>query len=163
METLEKSRPKAFQTQESELEELGFKAAAESLKGKRELARKMRIAFEFHRVVTPENIKQFNEELLQRTRKVTDKYGSYTHQYLQFTPVESYGEIPPPEALALLREAKQRNCFDQFVVATIGTTSVSKVPDPILFGQIKGDQNYYFIAQWDDDVRIEDILKEDEG
>lgn len=157
MDTLEKgSKP---QVCESDLEELGFTKAAEGLKQKRALATKMRIAFEHYTVVTPDSIKLFNEELLKRSKTVTDKYGSYTHQFLKFTAIEEYGEIPPPEALQKLREAKAHKCFDRFEVATIGTTSVSKVPDPILFGVITGSDNKYFIAQWDDDVRIEDILR----
>jgi len=40
---------------------------------------------------------------------------------------------------------------------------VTVVPDPILLGRITGCENRYFIAQWDDDVKIEDILKENEG
>jgi hypothetical protein len=36
-------------------------------------------------------------------------------------------------------------------------------PDPIIFGRIKGSNNRYFVAQWDDDVKIEQILRADEG
>lgn len=144
---------------ESDLEELGFKAAADSLKQKRELARKLRIAFEFYRVVTPEHITAFNEKLYKSSR--ADAKIGYTYQKLAFVPIGQYGEVPPAAALEALREAKKRNCFDRFEVAKI--ESVTVIPDPILFGCIDGCDNKYFIAQWDDDVKIEDILKEDEG
>ena len=147
-----------------ELEELGFKAAASNVTAKRELARKMRIAFEHFRVITPDHITRFNEELKAKstTQDGKNKWGSiYTYQTLAFTPIEQYQEVPPAEALGKLREAKALDCFDSFEVATI--KSVTVVPDPILLGRIIGCENRYFIAQWDDDVKIEDILKDDEG
>lgn len=144
---------------ESELEELGFTAASTGLKQKRELARKMRIAFEFYKVVTPEYIARFNEELMKRSRQ--DNKSGYTYQHLKFTPIAQYGEIPPAPVLEALRDAKSKKCFDNFEIATI--ESVTVVPDPILFGTITGDSNKYYIAQWDEDVKIEDILRPDEG
>ena len=158
METVEKNQKPAVC--ESDLEELGFTRAAEGLKQKRELARKMRIAFEHFRVVTPEHITQFNQDLRKRSTS-PDSYGAYTYQKLVFIPIGSYGEIPPAPALEALRAAKSLKCFDSFEVAKI--ESVKVVPDPILFGVITGCDNKYFIAQWDDDVRIEDILRPDEG
>jgi len=158
MDTLEKT--KVVAPCEADLEELGFTQAASGLKQKRELARKMRLAFEHFRVVTPEHIKRFNEELYKRTH--TQSRGSFgTYQRLAFTPIAQYGQIPPAAALEALRSAKTIGCFDNFEVATI--ESVTVVPDPVLFGTIEGDQNKYFIAQWDDDVKIEDILRPDEG
>jgi hypothetical protein len=161
-EEIEKTTAPAV-VSESELEELGFKTAAAGVKTKREIARKMRIAFEHFRVVTPEHISRFNDELRKRTEvKGSVENGWIGHyQTLAFTPVEKYSEVPPAEALAKLKEARELKCFDTYVVATID--SVTVVPDPVLFGQITGCQNYYYIAQWDDDVKIEDILKEDEG
>jgi len=156
MDTLEKTKANPC---ESELEELGFTQAASDLKLKRELARKMRLAFEHFRVVTPEHIKRFNEELYKRT-KVSQQFG-FNYQRLKFTLIGQYGQIPPPAALEALRAAKKIGCFDSFEVATI--ESVTVVPDPVLFGTINGDMNKYFIAQWDDDVKIEDILRPDEG
>lgn len=154
MDTLEKTKPVVCET---DLEELGFTQAASGLKLKRELARKMRLAFEHFRVVTPEHIKRFNEELHNRSY---DKH-TYTYQRLKFTLIAQYGEIPPAPALESLREAKRIGCFDRFEVATI--ESVTVVPDPVLFGCIDGCDNKYFIAQWDDDVKIEDILRPNEG
>src|SRR5580765_3432952 len=157
MDTLEKTKV-ATRPCESDLEELGFTQAASGLKLKRELARKMRLAFEHFRVVTPEHIKRFNEELYKRSKT---SGSTYTYQRLKFTLIAQYGEIPPAAALEALRAAKKIGCFDNFEVATI--ESVTVVPDPVLFGCIDGDQNKYFIAQWDDDVKIEDILRPDEG
>lgn len=146
--------------QVSELEELGFKTAASNVTAKRELARKMRIAFEHFRVVTPQHIDQFNAKLREETRQDTGN-GGYNYKTLAFTPIERYPEVPPAEALLKLKEAKELQCFDTYEVATIQSRVV--VPDPILFGRITGCSNYYYIAQWDSDVSIEDILKEGEG
>jgi hypothetical protein len=35
---------------------------------------------------------------------------------------------------------------------------VKEVIDPIIFGKIDGCTDRFFIAQWDDDVKIEDIV-----
>lgn len=146
---------------ETDLEELGFTTAAKGLKEKRELARKMRIAFEHFRVVQPMHIQKFNEELYARSRTKTSITGSYSYQHLAFIPISQYGEVPPATALEALRAAKELKCFDSFEVAKI--ESVQIIPDPILFGIINGCDNKYFITQWDSDVRIEQLLKEDEG
>lgn len=158
MDALEKQQT---QVCESDLEELGFTAAANSVKQKRELARKMRIAFEHFRVVTPEHIKDFNEKLYTTSKSKAGQFGSYSYQRLTFTPISQYGEVPPAPALEALRAAKELKCFDSFEVAKI--ESVTVVPDPILFGCITGCDKKYFVAQWDDDVKIEDILRPDEG
>jgi hypothetical protein len=146
---------------EAELAELGFVTAAATVKTKRELARKLRIAFEHFRLVTPENFKRFNEELRVKTTKKDDLNWSTTFDQLMLTRAEAYGQVPPREVLDKVRQAKELGCFDRFEVATIH--SVKVVPDPIIFGVIEGSDNRYFVAQWDDDVKIEDILLPHEG
>ncbi len=147
---------------EDELAELGFTAASTKIKSDKTLARKLRIAFEHFRVVEPDKINRFNKELMERTKK-NDPVNQYSYIYdrLAFTPIANYQGVPPAEVLEKIKEAKKLECFDSFEVATI--ESVQVVPDPIIFGVINGSPNKYFISQWDEDVRIEDILKEDEG
>jgi hypothetical protein len=137
---------------EEQLRNAGFTVAATKLAQAKELARKLRVAFEHFRVVEPTHIKRFNQKLNQAgfMRGVTT--------YLAFTPIELYGEIPPVAALEALEKARELKCFDRFEVATI-----AEVPDPIIFGCINRSDNKYFVTQWDDDVKIEDILTEDEG
>lgn len=144
---------------EDELKELGFGKAAANVNAAKVLARKLRIAFEHFRIVKPENVGKFNEEL----RKKTQQRNGYnvTYDRLAFTPISQYGKAPPKDVLDEVRKAKSLGCFDDFEVATI--ESVRVVPDPIIFGVINGSANKYFVAQWDNDVKIEDILKEDEG
>lgn len=144
-------------TPEDDLEKLGFKTAANALKADREMHRKLKIAFEFYRVVKPADVEKFNKELFERTKNPLD----FTHQVLSFTPVEHYSGVPPQEVLDKVREAKERNCFDNFEVAHIET--VQKIPDPIIFGRINGSDLRFAIAQWDDDVKVEDLIGKEEG
>jgi hypothetical protein len=153
-ETMEQPAPT-----EAELRELGLTEAANKVKHQRELARKLRIAFEHFRVVTPEQLARFQGELFEK--RTRGSYGSYSYQALKFTALEAYPNVPPGEVLQKIREAKTHGCFDRFEVLTL--ESVEVVPDPVVFGIINGCDNKYFVAQWDDDVKIEQILREDEG
>ncbi len=146
---------------EGELRELGFTDAAAKVKESRELARKLRIAFEHFRYVTPENFLRFSEELKTKSWKNNYRNYSYSYDQLVFTRICAYKKVPPPEVLSKVREAKALGCFDDFEVATV--QSVKVIPDPIIFGIIHGCENKYFVAQWDDDVKIEDILRPEEG
>ena len=51
--------------------------------------------------------------------------------------------------------------FDTFEVAKIESTRVYR--DPIVFGRISGCDDRFYIAQYDDDVKIEDLLGPNEG
>ncbi len=134
------------------LEKLGFKAASTKVKELSVKQRKMAIAYEHYRFVRPEKIEAFKQKLEKESRRGNE------YKTLAFTPVESYQEVPPPDVLEKMEVAVDRKCFDQFEVAHI-----INVKDPILFGRIKGCPDRFFIGQWDDDVRIEDILKPNEG
>jgi len=80
---------------------------------------------------------------------------------LQFTAIQAYEKVPPDFVLEAMEKAMDLNCFDRFEVASI--QSVKEIPDPIVFGVIDGCTDKFFISQWDNDVKIEDILKENEG
>jgi hypothetical protein len=142
---------------------LGFTAAAANVRVNREMARKMRIAFEHFRVVSPENMAKFESELYERTHKRSSLSYTASYQRCQFTPISQYRQVPPKEVLEKVREAMALGCFDGFEVLTIENVEAQRIPDPIIFGRIMGTQNRYFVAQWDDDVKIEDILRPDEG
>lgn len=134
------------------LERLGFTAAGAKVKELSLRKRKMAIAYEHYRFVRPEKITAFNEKLMRDSRKGGD------YKTLTFTPVDRYAEVPPAKVLDSLETAQGRKCFDSFEVAHI-----INVKDPILFGRISGCADRFFIDQWDDDVKIEDILKPNEG
>lgn len=144
---------------EERLEKLGLKAASRRVIELRERKRKLAIAYEHYRFVRQEKIDAFNQKLQKETQK--DLQFGYEYKTLSFTPLESYEAAPPETVLESLETAIGRNCFDSYEVAHIVTKVVT--PDPILFGRIKACPDRFFIGQWDDDVKIEDILKSNEG
>lgn len=170
-----------------ELIELGFESAGTNLKQKEDMKRKLTIAYEHYRFVTPANIDRFQAALKEKTEqkiKCTRCNGtgklpesSFTKQTcyrcngtksegssydtLKIQPISSYPKIPPQDVLDAIKIAKERGCFDYYEVAEVKTIEVR--PDPIIFGGVNGCQDRFFIAQWDNDVKIDDILKENEG
>lgn len=146
------------------LEKIGFKAASSKIKELKDLKRKITIAYEHFRYVKPEKISSFNEKLKQETLKETGKKGvDLYHNYnkLVFFDIGTYQEVPPLEVLDKIEQAQELGCFDTFEIAKI--EGVKEYKDPIVFGVINGCPDKFFITQWDDDVAIEDILKENEG
>lgn len=139
----------------TDLEKLGFTKAAANVKRLSDLQKKMMIAYEFYRFATQEQIDRFNKELKRETEK------GFSYDMLTFTSIQNYEEVPPTQVLEALAEAVGRQCFDSFEIAHI--VKVTKVPDPILFGRIVGCPDRFYIAQWDEDVKIEDILSPNEG
>jgi len=133
-----------------QLGKLGFTA----LTTKVEIAKKLAIAHAKYGYVTGEMIDKFNRALRAKTERMENGYRMF--QRLLFTKVETYGKIPPPEVLAKMQEAIDDGIFDSFEVAAIH--DVQELIDPILFGCIQGTNDKFFIAQWDDDVKIEDIV-----
>jgi hypothetical protein len=69
------------------------------------------------------------------------------------SPVEQYAGIPPLNVLHKFKDEKAKNVFDYFTIA-----SVNAVRDPLLLGRIEDSSNRYFIAQWGDDVSLDDVI-----
>lgn len=137
------------------LEKAGLTGMAKTIKKLKEKKSKMLIAYENYRYVRPEKFQEFNDRLRKETFK------DYTYSRLRFTPLETYGKVPPMNVIELIEQANERGCFDKFEVADI--ESVTELPDPIVFGVIEGCSDKFFISQWDDDVKIEDILSDVDG
>jgi hypothetical protein len=147
-----------------QLERLGFTIAAKDLGEKQELKRKIAVAYEKFRYVRQEKIDAYNEKLKKETLKETGKKGvDLVHHYaqLKFTPVSDYRTIPPQEVLDKIEEVQKVGCFDTFEVCKI--EGIHEYKDPIIFGRIRDCPDRFFITQWLDDIRIEDILAENEG
>lgn len=68
-------------------------------------------------------------------------------------PVYNYEGIPPASVLKTMAEHLGRGLFDLFTVAT-----VEKVQDPLLLGRVAGCDDRFFIAQWGDDVSLDDLI-----
>jgi len=150
------------------LEELGFGKAAEKVKKNIALKTKLAVAYEHYRFMSPEALERFQEALKMKTlgtKVVQDGFGRRReieiYDQLRLTEISKSPKTPPMEVLLKVKEAKERGCFDYFQVADIET--VEERPDPIIFGGIEGCDDLFFIAQWDNDVSIEDILKDGEG
>lgn len=162
-EVLEKVSGKAvaskIEEQAQELEAAGMVGAAKKLREKADLQRRLAIAYEHYRFVRPEKIEAYRTRL----RKQTEKRTMYSVEYMDlgFTPLEKYEKVPPGDVLKSCTEARKMGCFDSYEVAHI--LAKKEVPDPIVFGRIKGCEDRFFISQWDSDVSIEDILMPNEG
>ena len=146
-------------THTSRLNALGLSKAAETLIKAKVLTEKLTIAYEHYRFVSLEKITAFNHKLMIETHKEDQR--SVDFKQLMFTPLEKYERVPPVAALDELEVAQSRKCFDMFEIAEIQW--IERVKDPILFGRVIGCEDRFFIAQWDDDVNIDDILQGDEG
>lgn len=72
---------------------------------------------------------------------------------LSLTPVSEYEGVPPTDVLSKMKEAKDCQIFDSFEII-----SVKRVPDPILVGKMEGTKDLFYIAEWDDDVSIDDFI-----
>lgn len=146
------------------LKKAGFAKAAAKVKEQAERKRRLVVAYENYRYVRAEKFVEFNKKLYEQTVKRTGKKGrDLVEKYdkLIFTPIASYEKVPPTDVLEKVAEASERGVFDALEVAHI--ESVVEQKDPIVFGLIKGCTDRFFIAQWDNDIRIEDLLAENEG
>lgn len=124
------------------LAELGMGKVAAKLLRKKEGKEKLLAAVSGYRYATGEDLDDFNKEM--------KGYG----KELIVEEIKDYEKVPPDDVLDKLKAAKEKGCFDTFHIAYI-----RKVKDPILFGKIDDFKNlYFFVAQWGDDVKIEDII-----
>ncbi len=122
--------------------ELGMTKIAEKVLRKGFGKKKLLQAIKEYRYATGEDLDDFNKDMKQ--------YG----KELVVVKIKDYDKIPPDDVLESLKEAKAKECFDSFHIAYI-----RKVKDPLLFGKIDDFKNlYFFVAQWGDDVKIEDII-----
>lgn len=86
------------------------------------------------------------DELNTRLRKVRKE--------LALTSVESYSNgVPPGDVLEKLSDAKKAKLFDSFAIF-----SIVEVKDPVLVGRITESEDYFFIAEWGDDVSLKDFI-----
>jgi len=126
--------------------ELGMTKIAEKVLRKGLGKKKLLQAIEDYRYATGEDLDEFNKDMKQ--------YG----KELVVVEIKDYDRIPPDDVLEALKTARAKGCFDTFHIAYI-----RKVKDPLLFGKIDEFKNlYFFIAQWGDDVKIEDIIGTDD-
>jgi hypothetical protein len=145
-----KQDPSKKEEIQARLAKLGFKAAVSQI----DRIDRMKIAYEQFMFVTPEHIQNFNAKL--RAETLQEDKRTRRFKTLVFTDIEKYGAIPPEETLAKIEKAQGMNIFDRFEIAKIDWKE--EIIDPIVFGRINECEDYFFVAQWDDDVHIEDLI-----
>lgn len=140
------------------LESLGFKTAAAEVATLVNKKRKLALAYEHYRFVRQDKIDKFNYELKRKTVKDKNDPYNMSYQMLAFVSIGDYKNVPPESVLASLETAQGRKCFDAYEIGYI-----KNVKDPLLFGRVNECPDRFFIDQWDDDVSIDQLLKENEG
>jgi len=152
-----------------ELKELGFEKAATDLDAKASLRQKLMLAYENHKVLTQECLDVFQAELRKKSEEIyrdgkrvknIDRAKMQTVKYdrVRFRSLADYPKVPPPEVLGKLKESKATGVFDSYEVADV--ESVEEREDPIIFGRINGCPDRFFIAQWDNDLKFEQMVKD---
>ena len=141
-------------------EAAGFTNAAKVAHEEADVISRLARAYEHYRYVSNEKITAFKNRLRASTLNYNDPY-RLTYDTLKFESAESYKSMPPANVLEAVKAAKATGIFDTFEVASIETVRV--VVDPIVFGCIEGCTDKFFIAQWGEDVKISDLLGENEG
>ena len=135
---------------QNKLERLGFKQATKTISK----IERMRVAYERYMFITPQTVQKFNEKLRKET--LEEDKNARKYKQLVFSDITTTSKIPPESVLDKLEIAQREQIFDKFEVGYIDW--VKEVKDPILFGRIEGCEDYFFIGQWDDDVKIEDLI-----
>lgn len=160
------------------LDKLGFKKAASPIGRKALAQQRLQVVIENKFIaVKPEKIKSFLNRLaseynlkygVDKLTKTDKNYGedcsiAYTiHRsftrgvgYFKWEEVatEQYAGIPPESVLARFEDVQRKKLFDSYTVATVGA-----VKDPLLLGRILGCDDRFFIAQWGDDVSLDDVI-----
>ncbi len=145
------TKTEKLETVADRLEQVGFKNASAQLKAKKIKAQKLAVAYEHYRYVTDEKIRKFNQALRN------------DNKYLNFESIESYANVPPESVLANLEKAQALTVAGVKVFDSYEVASIQEVKDPLLFGRVNGCFDHFFIDQWGEDVKITDLLKENEG
>lgn len=160
------------------LKRLGFVRAAAPVIEKAEMAKRLeKVTAENFIVIRPAKIQSFLDRLATEYNKKHGKSKDVCKTDFQGLPplkartvhasgyqgigifaweetaIEDYAGIPPDNVLSRFEEVAAKKVFDYF---TIGT--VQAVKDPLLMGRVKGVEDRFFIAQWGDDVSLDDVI-----
>lgn len=143
-----------------ELRELGLATAASTIKVRSNKRDRMVKAYENYKYVTQEHLTRYNKELRRKTEKCRGK--DIVFQEAALIGIEGYPEIPPKDVLEALKTAKATQIFDSFQILRVEQRTErapeARKKDPILFGRVDGCGDFFFIAQWGNDVKFEDLV-----
>lgn len=94
------------------------------------------------------------------TKKQVDDLMEKSSKHIAITPIRNYTKFIPDEVVKKVAKLKKENLFSEFVVMhydpkkeNVQKTKkeIEKEKDPIIFGLLRGSDNYYFIADWVDE------------
>jgi len=81
---------------------------------------------------------------------------------LKITPLKNFARAIPDNVANKIKDCMKKKLFDEYVVFHLDDRTVSvketekerieRKKDPIVFGKIEHSENYYFIADWIDDL-----------
>jgi len=91
---------------------------------------------------------------------------------LKVTPIKNFARVIPEKATRNIKWCIEKKLFDDFVVVhlddrkdSVKETEKEKIErkkDPICFGRIAESDNYYFVADWEDELctlKLSDVIK----
>lgn len=109
-----------------------------------------------YKILTKETINKFqSENQMTSTRDGLKVHIDPLDKYCGNPQVgEAKDRIIPDHILDKLEEANERELFDEVAVLW-----VEKVKDPLLLGIVEGCKDYFFIAEWGEDISFEQITK----
>jgi len=73
------------------------------------------------------------------------------------TPIAEYDAIPPVFVRERLAEVTSASLFDELTIASVQVEKVV-VPDPLLIGRVNGWDSVAILAQWGDDIHVDDLI-----
>src|SRR5206468_6008803 len=120
------------------------------------------LAYSTYRFISQARIRAFAEKIRKSSERVIpNSMGDTEYKTLERIRLIDYAGCPPTEVLDALADA--RKIFDFFEVLRVSWVRVKPEKDPLLIGRLKGVSDAFLIAQWGDDLNINDILQGDEG
>lgn len=142
-----KIKAKRLEKYSSRLEKLGLDLAAEkSNEETRKYLREVNIAACGYTRIPIEKVKEYETDLP-------------VDHVLSVFNLHEYPGTPPEIVLQKLEKAKKKEVFDEFRILTVVKEEKKILDvDPILVGQISEGPDFYFIAEWGNDISLKDIL-----
>ena len=79
---------------------------------------------------------------------------------LKITPLKNFARVIPNPVANKIKDCMKKKLFDEYVIFHLDDRAVEitekerveRKKDPIVFGKIEHSENYYFIADWIDDL-----------
>ena len=153
------------------MKELGMSEAVKATEKRLDMDRRLHLAYQNFDFVRREAVDSFNKKLKEKTTTVYDPQTGKTRKkidpkqmnqvvfdQLVFCVLSAYKSVPPLNVLQEVKRVADMNVFNTFSVASI--KSVVEIVDPIVFGHIDGCSDLFFVTQWDEDIKFDQLREE---